>query len=164
VKPEPTIIIDTREQNPLDFPNLSTTVAGLDVADYSIVGLQHRIGCERKSLPDLVACCGSERDRFVRELERLQGRRFRGVVVEATLAEIEADGWRSRIIPNVVLGSIASWSARFGLPFFFCGDHAATGRFTERWLYMSARCITLEYEAASASAFVEPVAGSGLSG
>ena len=150
MKPEPTIIIDSREQNPLDFPTLTTTVAGLDVGDYSIVGLQHRIGCERKSLADLVACCGSERDRFVRELERLQGRRFRCVVCECTLADIERGDWPSRIIPNVVLGSIASWSARYGLPFFFCGDHAATARFTERWLSMSARCIALESEAASA--------------
>jgi hypothetical protein len=72
------------------------------------------------------------------------------VVVEATLAEIEAGGWRGRILPQVVLGSIASWSARFGLPFFFCGDPVATARFTERWLYQAARCVFTEYGAASA--------------
>lgn len=150
MKIAPTIIVDSREQCPLAFPNLPAIVAGLDVADYSIRGLEHRIGCERKSLPDLVMCCGSERERFGRELERMQGRRFRCVVVEATLAEIEAGGWRGRILPQVVLGSIASWSARFGLPFFFCGNHEATARFTERWLYMAARCIALEYNAAAA--------------
>ena len=159
MKSEPCIIVDSREQNPLTFGNLPTAVVGLDVADYSVAGLQHLIGCERKSLADLVVCCGSERDRFVRELERLQGRRFRCVVVEAALAEIEAGGWRGRITPNVVLGSIASWSARYGLPFFFCGDHEATARFTERWLYMAARCITLEYQsAASFITHAEPVA------
>ena len=150
MKIAPTIIVDSREQHPLTFPNLPAIVAGLDVADYSIRNLEHLVGCERKSLPDLVACCGSERERFVRELERLQGRRFRCVVVEATLAEIDAGGWRGRILPQVVLGSIASWSARFGLPFFFCGDPVATARFTQRWLYQAARCVFTEYSAASA--------------
>lgn len=149
MKIEPTIIIDSREQCPLVFGNMPVAVAGLDVADYSIRDLEHHIGCERKSLPDLVSCCGAERTRFVRELERLQGRRFRCVVVESTLAEIEAGGWRGKILPQVVIGSIASWSTRYGLPFFFCGDAQATARFTERWLYMAARCVATEYQAAA---------------
>ncbi|MDO8630466.1 MAG: hypothetical protein Q7R41_08225 [Phycisphaerales bacterium] len=148
MKPTTTIIIDTREQCPLRFENLPAERGSLDVADYSVRGLEHRIGCERKSLPDLVMCCGSERERFVRALERLQGRRFRCVVVESTLAEIEAGGWRGRIVPQVVLGSIASWSVRYGLPFFFCGDPDATARFTERWLFQACRCIVAETEAA----------------
>jgi len=148
VKLAPCIIIDTREQCPLVFGNLPTERGTLDAGDYSIRGLEHLVGCERKSLTDLVACCGSDRERFVRGLERLQGRRFRCVVVESTLAEIEAGGWRGRILPQVVLGSIASWSTRYGLPFFFCGAPEATARFTERWLYMAARCVMTEYAAA----------------
>jgi len=150
LKLAPCIIIDTREQAPLVFGNLPTERDTLDTGDYSIRGLEHVVACERKSLPDLVACCGSERERFVRGLERLQGRRFRCVVVESTLAEIEAGDWRGKILPQVVLGSIASWSVRYGLPFFFCGDPDATARFTERWLYMAARCVATEYTAACA--------------
>ena len=149
MKADPCILIDSREQHPLTFAHLPSEIAALDVADYSIRGLEHRIGCERKSLPDLVACCGSERERFVRELSRLQGRRFRSVVIEATLAEIEAGGWRGKILPQVVLGSIASWSVRYGLSFFFCGDAGATARFTERWLFQACRCIVTENTSAA---------------
>jgi hypothetical protein len=36
MKPEPTIIIDSREQNPLDFPTLPATVGTLATGDYSV--------------------------------------------------------------------------------------------------------------------------------
>ncbi len=148
MKIHPVAIIDSREQEPYEFSNLPSQRGSLATGDYSVVGLEHRIGLERKSLPDLVACCGHGRERFVRELERLQGLRFRAVIVEATLAEIEAGQWRSRLKPNHVLGAIASWSTKYSLPFFFAGGHVQAGRFAERWLYQAARHIALEYAAA----------------
>ena len=139
MKSEPTIIIDTREQNPLDFPNLPTTVGALDAGDYSIVGLTHLVAVERKSLDDLLACIGRERDRFKRELQRLRAYRFRLLVVEADAADLEAGQWRSTLQPAHVVGSLAAWTAQYGLPVWLAGDHAGAGRFVEKFLYQCAR-------------------------
>ena len=67
------ILIDTREQAPFAFTHeryAGTTIeAGtLDTGDYSLAGLTDLVAVERKSLPDLVACLGRERERFEREL------------------------------------------------------------------------------------------------
>ncbi len=68
-KPEPTIIIDTREQTPFTFAG-PARVAGLKTADYTIEGYEDIVGLERKSLDDLIACLSSQRERFERELLR----------------------------------------------------------------------------------------------
>src|SRR4051812_41393080 len=78
---EPVIIVDTREREPLTFTNLPSRVGTLYSGDYSISGLEESFAVERKSIPDLVACCAGERDRFERELHRLRGFRFRRLLV-----------------------------------------------------------------------------------
>ncbi len=116
MKVEPTIIVDSREQNPLRFDSLPVRVGTLDTGDYSIAGLEHFIAVERKSLDDLLACIGRERDRFKRELQRLRAYRFRLLVVETDAAVLEAGDWRSRLTPSHVLGSCAAWTAQYSLP------------------------------------------------
>lgn len=144
----PCIIIDTRERWPLEFCHLQTMAGTLDTGDYSVAGLTHLITVERKSLDDLLACCGRERDRFKRELQRLRSYRFRLLVIEADAAALEAGDWRSTLKPSHVCGSLAAWTAQFELPIWLAGDHAGAGRFVERFLYQSARCIVQEREAA----------------
>lgn len=74
--PQPRIVIETREQTP--FPIAGKTVRGtlITSGDYSFVGDELLFSCERKSLADLVQSLTIERDRFLRECERLHGYRF----------------------------------------------------------------------------------------
>ncbi|MGN6544490.1 MAG: hypothetical protein ACTHK7_05545, partial [Aureliella sp.] len=65
-----TAIVDTREQTPLDLAPLRVQPGTLDTGDYALAGCDS-VRIERKSLPDLIACVGRERDRFDREIERL---------------------------------------------------------------------------------------------
>ena len=106
-KPSPVVIIDTREQAPWSFSNLRTAPGSLATGDYSVVGLTHLIAIERKSLDDLLSCVGRERDRFRRELKRLQAYRFRCLVIETDYSALERGEWRSKIQPASVLGSLA---------------------------------------------------------
>ncbi len=69
----PVIAVDTREQDPLEFPTFPTKVATLQSGDYSVQGGELHFAVERKSLPDLVTSLTRERDRFCRELHRLRG-------------------------------------------------------------------------------------------
>ncbi len=142
-----TAIMDTREQYPFLFPTMPAKLGTLDTGDYSVAGIEHLVTVERKSLSDLLGCCGRDRDRFKRELQRMRAYRFRLLVVEANLADLEAGEWRSKLKPNHVLGSLAAWSAQYTLPVWLGGDHDACGRFVERFLYHSARQVALEADA-----------------
>ena len=75
-------------------------------------------------LGDLIGCITTERERFKRELLRLRSYACRAVVIEATLADILAADYRSRVHPSAVVGSLASWMNRYHVPFVFAGDRA----------------------------------------
>lgn len=104
-----TIVIDTREQSPFTFEGIRSDacdgggplVVGfarstLASGDYSVVGLEEVVGVERKSLADLYSTIGQHRERFERELARLNEFRFAAVVVEADWRNI-LGAWPPRI-------------------------------------------------------------------
>ena len=103
-----TAICDSREQLPLDLAPLRTERCMLVTGDYSVKGLVDVVAIERKSLSDLLACIGQERERFDREVLRLLAYPCRAIVVEATWGELERGGWRSKITPAAPLA--ASWA------------------------------------------------------
>lgn len=144
----PTILIDAREQTPWAF-TLPTEAATLDAGDYSIKRLDRVVAVERKTLPDLLACVGRERDRFKRELQRLRAYRFRAVIVEASMEQIEAGKWRGRMKPASVLGSLAAWQAQYELPIMLAGDERKAAVYAERYLFQCARTMASEHDAAS---------------
>ncbi len=107
-----TAIVDTREQTPFDLSPMATKSGTLNVGDYSVAGLEAVVSIERKSLMDFVQCCGRERDRFQRELDRLRGWPVSAVIIESTWTTIEGGTWKRpgmKITPNHVLGSLTSW-------------------------------------------------------
>jgi len=136
----PVVVVDTREQTPLIFSRLETVEGGLQTGDYSFLGGETVLAVERKSVPDLVACCvNSNRGRFERELHRLRGYRFARVLVVGSRDEIERGEYRSGLSPKVVLHSIAAFEARYGIPFVFIDDPTEAARQVETWVYWSAR-------------------------
>lgn len=140
----PAIVTDTREQAPLVFRRLSSIRGTLPAGDYSLAGLETLFAVERKSTPDLVACCGPERERFERELVRLRGYRFRRLVIVGDRAAIERHEYRSAISPAAVLGSLAAWEVRFDMPYVFTPDPEQAAGLVEAWAYLFAREICRE--------------------
>src|SRR6266851_6856039 len=94
----PIIVVDTREQRPLSFMN--SQPGTLKTGDYSVLGYEAAIAVERKSLADLFGCVGVQRERFVRELERLAAYRYPAIVIEASLAQVVAGVRHSQVHPN----------------------------------------------------------------
>lgn len=131
-------IVDTREQMPLDLSPMRAERGTLSTADYSLKGLENIIAVERKSLEDLIGCVGNGRERFERELARLRAYPCRAVVVEATWAELQAGGWRSKVTPASAVGSVLAWISE-GIPFLFVGTHEAAGRAVARLMYVAAK-------------------------
>ena len=123
------ILIDSREQAPFAFEHetYSGTVAevgALDTGDYSLAGLADRVAVERKSLPDLVACLGRERDHFERELQRAAALDAFAVVVEASWSELAGGQYRSQLNPHSACQSVLAFTARYRIPFLFAGSRA----------------------------------------
>jgi DNA excision repair protein ERCC-4 len=131
-------VIDTRDQLPLDLSPLRTVRGTLTTGDYSIVGLEHLVAVERKSLNDLLMCVGRERERFERCVQRLLAYPNRAIVIEASWSSIDLGQWRGDIKPKVVRGSLTGWMAR-GIPVILSGTAEQAGRDVAHFLFLSAR-------------------------
>ncbi len=130
--PNPVIIVDTREQKPYEF-SVPTVKKGLTSGDYSIVGFEDDITVERKSLPDLVRCCGRDRPRFMDQCNRLLHIKHRLLIIEAGWAEIELGQWRGHVKPSQVIGTLCLL-AGMGLPFITADSRPRATELTQRFL------------------------------
>lgn len=124
------IIIDSREQTPFPFQHeryqgVTVEEGTLSTGDYSLAGLTDRVAVERKSLPDLVACLGRERERFERELQRAAAYDAFSVVIEASWADLASGTYRSNLNPHSACQSVLAFSCRYRIPFFFTGSRSA---------------------------------------
>lgn len=124
------LIVDSREQSPFSFKgpryeDVTVEVGTLTVGDYSLAGLTDKVAVERKSLPDLVACLGRERERFERELQRGAALDAFAVVVEASWADLAGGKYRSKLQPHAACQSVLAFAGRYRLPFLFAGSRAA---------------------------------------
>lgn len=122
-----TVLIDTREKAWYSFANLVADKADgggpfnvpirrvtLQSGDYSLAGYEGLVAVERKSLSDAYSTLGQGRDRFERELNRLNGFDFAAVVIEAGWDEILHDPPpHTEVQPKTVFRSILAWQQRY---------------------------------------------------
>lgn len=130
-----TIVVDTREQVPFAFDGLESVRKGLKVGDYSLVGFESLVAIERKSKSDAWNCVAGERDRFIRELEKLAQYDRAAIVIECALAEFcVRPAQLQRVSPATAVGSFISWSVQYNIPVFWCDNRAYAERVTLRFL------------------------------
>ena len=130
------IITDTREQKPFTFQNIkpeppATIRKGLKTGDYSIVGFEDKIVCERKEIGDLFNSVGKHRKRFEAEMERLATFDYAALVVESDIKT-----WfmnppsRSKMSPRSVFRSLIAFSQRYGVHLWDMWNREAAERVT----------------------------------
>jgi len=129
----PTIVVDSREQVPLQFTRLPTATAGLVTGDYSVAGLEDHFAVERKSVADLVGSVMQGRERFERELARLRGYEFRRLLVIGTRDDIASGRYVSQANPKAVLASVDTFEVRYSTPVVWEPDAAVAAALIERW-------------------------------
>jgi ERCC4-type nuclease len=139
-----TFLVDSREQTPWkfsapirsEFAEGGSEVIGLKQGDYSVSldGEPLSIAIERKSHLDFLACCGRERDRFERELERLTNLEYRALVIEASVDTILAGHERSQITPRGAMASLCCWSIKYQIPVWTVQGWRRAGGITQRLL------------------------------
>lgn len=125
------IIVDTREQRPLPLAEViaatglpfTVKIATMPTGDYCIEGLESVCMIERKSLPDLVACCTGWRPRFESELERMKNTtQIPVLLIEADLGDVLEHRYRSAAVPASILGSLSAWSIDYSLRIWWAGS------------------------------------------
>lgn len=139
LRPESIVaVVDRRERAPFDLSPLKMVEESLSTGDYSFRGGELICRIERKSIDDLAACCGRERERFEREIERLLAFPCRALVIEGSWHDIERGEWRAKIGPQAVANSLLSWMSR-GMPVLLPGDRERAANCTSRIIYLCAR-------------------------
>lgn len=128
-----TIIVDTREKEPYSFP-CQTLRTGLKTGDYSLVGCETRVSVERKRSDELFLCVGRERKRFERELQRLAEFDYSAIIIEGDLQTLTRPSAFSKVSPRAVINSLVSWSVKFNIHVFFCGNRNLARALTYRIL------------------------------
>lgn len=122
-----TIIIDTREQRPYSFDavradksegggllTVPTRRGTLASGDYSIEGHTARVAIERKSKTDLYGTLGKGRERFTRELKRLNEMDAALVIVEEQLSDVlSRPPAYSRQNPKAIFRTVLAFWVRF---------------------------------------------------
>jgi len=121
------VLIDQREKLPYQFLRLSadakdgfrplvivSSLTHLATGDYTVEGMESRVAVERKSLADLFGTLGGGRERFVRELERLNQLEYAAAVVEASWDDILRDPPpHSALNPKTIHRSVIAWQQRY---------------------------------------------------
>lgn len=118
------ISVDTREKMPWKIPKgIRSVCRKLDQGDYSVVGHEHEVAVERKSLDDYVSTVLGRDNaaRWQAELERLKDYKLKFIVVEATEQQVRLHKYESKWPPSNVLASAQRLHAEH-MPVMFMGD------------------------------------------
>jgi ERCC4-type nuclease len=86
------------------------------------VGLEDEVAVERKSKSDCYSSVGTERGRFVRELQRMAGLSHAAVVVEAPVEDFLVRPMFSQMSPVAAIRTLVAWSVKYGVHVHFAGS------------------------------------------
>ena len=137
--PRCTVVVDTREQNPLDFSRFEGWFAGvetraLELGDYSIAGLEDRCVVERKDLPDLICSFTGERSVFVHRLRLMSEYPHRLLVITAALSQVKSLQPHGSS-PNRLTQSLIAVLAGLQIPFLCTESHELGEEMVASYLY-----------------------------
>ena len=135
----PRLIIDTREQRPLEFHHMEYVRGTLQSGDYSLEGLEESFSVERKSLADLAGSLTRERARFMRELHRLRGYQSSYLLIIGDDMELSRLIAQGRLKLQQVEHSLRAIESRYGVHVerAYTEEHAA--RLVETWAFCAWR-------------------------
>jgi ERCC4-type nuclease len=144
-----TILIDTREQLPLEITAYPVEAATLPVGDYGVKGFSDwtnpKFIVERKSVADLVGSLTQGRERFMKEVELLRRFQFAAIVVEGAEGDVERGDYQSKATPQSILASLDAIIVRTNIHVFWCGTPAGAARKVEGLVRQFVRGIEKDY-------------------
>ena len=147
--PRPTVVVDTREQNPFNFSRFEGWFSGVErhalkLGDYSIAGLEDVCVVERKDLSDLVRSFTVERKVFVDRLRKMTCYPHKLLVVTSSLSQIKSSYPYSAANPNQITQSLIAVLAGLQVPFLCTETHELGEELLASFLYQVHLCHWLE--------------------
>jgi ERCC4-type nuclease len=117
--PKAVLLVDTREQNPLDCSRFAGWFGGIEkqalaLGDYSIAGFEDQCVVERKDLADLVHSLTTDRAVFMSRLRRMASYPQRLLVITAALSQVKSKDGLSAVDPNRIMQSLIAVLAGLG--------------------------------------------------
>lgn len=130
-----TVVVDTREQDPLflskrPLKGLLIIRDKLSVGDYSIRGFEEQIAISRKTIVDLYSSLFSNWERELTQLQRLSTYEWKCLVIEGSESDVLKWQYYSKVHPNSMKGRICSIEIRLGIHFHYEPDRKKL----ERWV------------------------------
>ncbi len=140
--PKPTIVVDTREQNPFSFERFSGWFSGIEkrslaIGDYAIAGLEDVCVVERKDLNDLARSFHMERPNFIARLRRMSIFPDRLLIIVAALSQVKSRYEHSPANPNQITQSLIATLAGLRVPFLCVETHELGEEIVASYLYQA---------------------------
>lgn len=129
------IVVDTREQLPLNIKNIPTERGTLMSGDYSIKGLENRFAVERKSIQDLIGSLTQGRERFERELHRLRGFDFARLLIVGSKDEFRECLKKRKTTERSIYASLGTFEARYRVPIVWLNTEQQAVDKLEKWAW-----------------------------
>ena len=136
---EPRLIIDTREQTPLEFAHLAYTTGTLQSGDYSAVGLEDAFCVERKTIADLAGSLTRERARFMREMHRLRGFHNAYLLIVGSEQDTASLAAKGRVNMKQIYNSLLAIQARYGVHIVWVDTPEEAALLVETWAFTAYR-------------------------
>jgi ERCC4-type nuclease len=138
--PKATLLVDTRERNPLDFSRFEGWFAGVEkkalhTGDYSIAGLEGICVVERKDLPDLVHSLTADRAVYVERIKRMSAYPHKLLVITSAVSEVKSRYPFSSFSPNRVMQALIATLSGWGVPFLCTETHELGEEIVASYLY-----------------------------
>lgn len=125
------IIVDTREQQPWDFPRHEVASRKLDTGDYSMEGFEHLLCIERKKSVSEIANNITEK-RFKDVINRMTTYKYPFILLEFDLEDVlqypigsnvPKKMWdKLKISPAFILKHLTELQVYFNIKLLFCGS------------------------------------------
>lgn len=146
------VLVDSREKKNahitgyFEKENIKYEVVKLETGDYSFylpnyggLGLDEAIMVERKnSIDEICGNFGKNRERFIREFERIENGKMHLVVENTTWTKIFNGNYRSKLSCNSLLASFITFNIRYDCPVWFV-EKLHSGKIIHSILYYELR-------------------------
>ena len=138
--PRAVLVVDTREQDPLDFSRFEGWFAGIEkralkLGDYSIAGLEDVCVVERKNLSDLIHSCTTDRCVFVKRLREMAQYPHRLLLITSALSQVKSCYSHGGGNPNRITQSLVAILAGLQVPFLCSETHELGEELVASYLY-----------------------------
>lgn len=140
------VLIDNREQRPFLFPDCLVQQVALKTGDYSIRGFEESICVERKAAEEIYVNFGVQRERFMKECERMSTFERKCIIIENNLDRLmdppdyTRKKYKMKLKRSHIVGAIGKIVIEYGIPIIFASGRREANELCFQFLKQYYKC------------------------